>query len=207
MNGAFHAGTKDKGLNRIPHTEWLEDLIRENGRMVYTTALKILGSTEDADEVHQEVFLKLSGWTGKRLRNRGVEDWGAFLRVIATRKALDLLRSRNRHASKVKNFPIDELSTFDHGNPAQSASNREYAALLREALCRIKPRDAEVFLLRYVGGLKYEEIAHEASLSTSQIGVILHRTRARLEEILSPNLGDLKAGEIDQPKVIGRTRQ
>lgn len=183
--------------------EWLEELIGEHGRMVYASAIKILGNPQDADDVYQDVFLKLLARKGRRLRKGRVENWGAFLRVAATRQALNLLRTRRRRMSHLSDQPIDEIPVDSQEDPFRSAVNQEDAQLLREALAEIKPRDAEVFALRHFGELTYEEIARETSLSTRQVGVILHRVRGKLEKLLEPFMECAPEEETPKFQVIG----
>ena len=56
--------------------------------------------------------------------------------------------------------------------------------MLRRALSLMPQRDAEVFVLRCFDDLSYEAIAAQMNVSVSQVGVILHRTRNRLREML-----------------------
>ena len=71
--------------------------------------------------------------------------------------------------------------------PVDSRLSRECKAeRLRRALAGLPKRDAQVFALRYVEELTYEQIAAEMDLSVNQVGVILHRARRRLRDILKP---------------------
>ena len=62
---------------------------------------------------------------------------------------------------------------------------------LRRALCRLPQPQAEVFSLHALSGWSYEEIGRQTGMSSSAVGVNIHRARQRLGELL----GDLKAGE------------
>jgi len=184
------------------HAEQVEELADRYGQMVFATAYRVLGNAQDAEDTLQEVFLKLLGrWNG-RLKPDAVRDWGAFLRVAASRCALDMLRRkvrRKRAADKLS----EEVELAAKEDPRRSANQREEARLLRQALSLLPNRDARIFALRYFEDLPYAEIAEQMSLSTSQVGVILHRARKRLQEILEPIVVPASpsrraAGEIGQ---------
>ena len=52
------------------HEAWLSQLSDEYGRMVFTTAYRILGHVDDAEDALQEVFLKLLGARKEHGENR-----------------------------------------------------------------------------------------------------------------------------------------
>jgi len=167
--------------------ERVAELTDRYGRMVFATAYRVLGNTHDAEDALQDVFLKLlHTWNG-HLKPGAVRDWGAYLRVMTTRRAVDLLRRTSRRGGE-----RDELSGDIEAPANQSTrevvSQRQEATLLRQALRSLPKRDAQIFALRYFEECAYEEIAQEMGLSVSQVGVILHRGRKRLREILEPVL-------------------
>jgi len=167
------------------HAEQVEELADRYGQMVFATAYRVLGNAQDAEDTLQEVFLKLLGrWNG-RLKPDAVRDWGAFLRVAASRCALDMLRRKVRR-KRTTDTLNEEVGLAGKEDPRRSANQREEARLLRQALSLLPNRDARIFALRYFEDFSYAEIAEEMSLSTSQVGVILHRARKRLREILEP---------------------
>ena len=59
------------------------------------------------------------------------------------------------------------------------------AAVLREALDRLNPLDRDVFLMREVGGLSYEEISFACQLSADAVRSRLHRARQQLRASLA----------------------
>jgi RNA polymerase sigma-70 factor (ECF subfamily) len=154
-------------------TDW-EALVREHGRAVYATAFRILGHAAEAEETVQDVFL-----AALRAR-RTVRLWPAWLRHVATRRALDRLRRRP---------PTQPLEGFDPATvvgPADEAAGNELAEQLRAALARLPPREAEVFCLRFLDDLSNQQIADALGLAPGAAGVALHRARAKLAQWLRP---------------------
>jgi RNA polymerase sigma-70 factor (ECF subfamily) len=71
-------------------------------------------------------------------------------------------------------------------DPSQEAEALELAERLRTALAQLPPQQANVFCLSCLDQLSYREIAERLKLSTSAVGVLLHRARGRLRELLAP---------------------
>ncbi len=165
--------------------ERVAELIDQYGQMIYATAYRILGNTEDAQDALQEVFLKVLGQWNGRLNPAAVRDWGAYLRVAASRSAVDLLR-RNRSWRQSIGECIEKMEAPAHQNPRHVAIQHQKARLLRKALRSLPKREARVFTLRYFEEFSYEQIAGHMGLSINLIGVILHRARERLRKILEP---------------------
>lgn len=166
------------------HEERVRELADCHGQMVFRAAYRVLGNIEDAEDVLQSVFLRL---LDSRAKADPPQDWGAFLRVMATHAAIDLLRQRSKRnrvdAEEIENLPAPESSL-----PGHTLEQRRLADLLRGALAQLPARDACVFTLRHFEECSYEEIVHQQNLSISQVGVILHRARIRLRAILEPLL-------------------
>lgn len=170
---------------KAEQAEQVAELVHEHGRMVFTTAYRILGNAQDAEDALQEVFLKvLSRWNG-RLKANAVRDWGAYLRAAASRSAVDALRRRRSWKEK-PGEKMDTLEAPPEQNPRSLAAQREKARLLRRALGALPKREARLFALRYFEDFSYEQIAEQTGMSVSLVGVLLHRARARLREMLEP---------------------
>ena len=188
---------------RGDRAERVAQLVHEHGRMVFSTAYRILGNAQDAEDTLQEVFLKmLSRWNGS-LKPGRVEDWGAYLRTAAARSAVDALR-RRKSRKETPGEEIDILEAPPEQNPRSLAAQREKAGLLRRAVGALPKREARLFALRYFEDFSYEQIAARTGLSVSLVGVVLHRARARLqktlEPFLSPNLQQAGLRQVASPK-------
>jgi RNA polymerase sigma-70 factor (ECF subfamily) len=55
---------------------------------------------------------------------------------------------------------------------------------LRGALGKLEPEQAEVFCLRHVGGMGYAEIGEQVGMSANAVGVMVHRVKVRLRELM-----------------------
>ncbi len=173
--------------------ERVAELVDRYGRMVYATAYRILGRADEAEDALQEVFLKLIGvWDG-RLRTASVRDWGAYLRVMATRSAINLMRARASRRFESRQLSDNMAAPCSKEREVQEKAERMQC--LRRALTSLPERDAAVFSLRYFEDLTYEQVAHEMNLSVSQVGVVLHRTRNRLRKLADEALGESATGK------------
>src|SRR5687767_6071410 len=148
------------------------ELARTYGRLVFDTAYRVLGQVNAAEDVQQDVFLRLV-----ERCPADVVSWPAWLRASAVRLAIDRLRHRRRWRY------LFALIGHDAGDaapdPELDATQRERAARLRDALGTLPRREAQCFALRWIEGLELEEVARIAGISANATSVALHRAARR----------------------------
>lgn len=172
----------DSAMERLSNQD-VAELARCYGRQVFSTAFRVLGVHAQAEDVQQEVFLRLVE------RPMGeVASWPALLTTLASRLALDRLRRRKRWLRLV---PIWRSGTEAAAVSAEEhASQLERAARLRQEIARLKPKQAECFTLRCIHGLEVSAIAAATGMSVNHVSVCLHRATKTLESRL---------GDADNP--------
>lgn len=162
-------------------TKW-RDVAQGYSWLVWQTAYRLLGNPEDAADCFQEAFLAAVELS----RRERIRNWAGLLQQLATRKALDQLRSRASRSRFRGGEPDWATVASPNPGPAQQAEAAELAASLRAALSELPTQQAEVFCMRFLSELTYRDIARLLGMSTSAVGVLLHRARSRLREVLSP---------------------
>jgi RNA polymerase sigma-70 factor, ECF subfamily len=156
--------------------DW-SDIVREYGPVVWKTVNRLLTHDADAADCFQETFISAL----KVAANKRVENWPGLLHKLATARALDSLRRKIRNR-RVEEAPSDLVSSDDPLIHAQAGELRDQ---LRQALVELPAHQSEVFCLRYLNEMSYEEISREMGISIDAVGVNLHRARARLKQLLS----------------------
>ena len=158
--------------------DWQEILARD-GPAAWRTAYRLLGNRADADDCFQEACLAAVDVSRREL----VHNWRGLLQRLATARALDRLRSKIR-ARRERPLPRwDELPDRSP-DPIQHAEEVELAHELRLALTQLPVKQAEVFCLHCLEDWSYDEIARHAHMTVTSVGVLLHRARKRLRELL-----------------------
>jgi RNA polymerase sigma-70 factor (ECF subfamily) len=158
----------------------LEEVRRRYGPVVWKTVYRILRDHSEALDCYQDVFCEIL----QRLWEGGVDNWPGYLRWLATRRALDRLRSRRRHRARLE--PVDAAEVPAGGpGPGERAEFGELVDLVRYELTKLPDRQAEAFWLRCVEEMTYEEIGRQMALDTSTVGVLIHRARSRLRIVLA----------------------
>jgi RNA polymerase sigma-70 factor, ECF subfamily len=162
-------------------TDW-QSIVDRHGGLVWRTAYRLVGHQADAADCMQEAFL-----TALELsRRQTVRNWPGLLARLATTRALDCLRSRLRRRTW-QGGPAEWGGFADHNpGPPQEAQAAELSVRLRQVMAQLPSDQAEVFCLRFLNELSYREIAGQLGLTKSAVGVLLHRARRRLGELLSP---------------------
>ena len=164
----------------------LEKLFAEHHDQIFRTAYRITGSPMDAEDVLQTLFLRL-------IRRQHVIDPNAgarsYLHRAAVNGALDLVRRRNN----LRNVRFDDVAALQlqdsKPHPDQCQSDSELRTWFRSAIAELNPKRAEIFVLRYLEGYSYLEIARAVGMPRATIAVILHRTRTRLRNEIRSFLG------------------
>ena len=160
----------------ISATTELDDLFRAQHARVIRAAYRITGSLSDAEDVAQNVFLRIAQ---QGVCRSAIEHPDSYVYRAAINGALDLLRKRQRESA----VPIDDADFLSGSIPIDRATEaREMVGLLRSSLSRLSPRAAEMFVLRYVEDRDIAEIAHLMDTSRAVVAVMLHRSRARLRQ-------------------------
>ncbi len=162
--------------------DWQEILSRDGGA-VWQTAYRILGNRADAEECFQEAFVAALEFS----RRQEVQHWRALLLRLVTARSVDRLRRRRRQATRQQAADWDSLP--DHApTPPQTAEDAELSERLRTALGRLPAKQAEAFCLHCLEGWSYQEVARQLTVSLDSVGVLLHRARKRLRQLLGVSL-------------------
>jgi DNA-directed RNA polymerase specialized sigma24 family protein len=116
---------------------------------------------------------------------RALPDAGV-LRVTAVRLSLNALRSKKRRVARELNeYRAARTASPQpaHLDPFAVVDAASRSLLVRSALLRLRPRDAEILMLRY-SGADYRDLAHSLRIDVAQIGTRLVRAeRAFRKEI------------------------
>ena len=147
-------------------------LARQYGPTVFRAAWRVLGARAAAEDVQQQVFLRLI-----ETPPRNVESWPAYLTTTATRLAIDHLRRQRRWRLLAPLWKADEPDD----SPAEEAERAEARRFMRVALARLNPRDAACFVMRHLHGLTPGAIGAALGLSENHVSVSVHRARKALE--------------------------
>ena len=130
-------------------------LVRRYQEKVYWIARRTLGNHEDADEVAQEVFIKMYQGLNSF---RGESNLFTWLYRITVNISLNNIRKR-----KVKQFvPFDKIiNRFFPGTEQadEALLKQEYHTILEKAIEQLPVKQKAVFIMRYHDELPFEEIA------------------------------------------------
>ena len=160
-----------------------DSLARHYGPLVFKAAYRALGDVAHAEDVAQDVFVRLI-----EARPQRIDSWPAYLAAAAVRGAIDVLRRRQRWWRLSALLPAPQLLS---DSPEALGIEADRARLLRCALGRLSSREAQCFGLRYLQGFELGEIALALRLTENSVHVALHRARKRLEV----HLAELQSGE------------
>lgn len=155
-------------------TDDVAALARQYGPAVFRAAWRILGTKAAAEDVQQQLFLRLI-----ESPPRDVQSWPAYLTASATRLAIDALRRQRRWRLLAPLWKSDE----PEDSPAEDAERAENARFLRQALARLNPRDASCFVMRHFHGLDPAAIGAAMDMTENHVSVAAHRARKALEKL------------------------
>ena len=150
----------------------------------------LLGNAEEAEDLAQEVFLRVYR-TRKKYRPKA--KFATWLFTIANNLALNTLRDRQRKQSVPLNVsesgplgprPAEQLVKNRDATPSTSLQHAELAARIRIALDKLNERQKLAVILNKFEDMGYAEIAEVMNLTAKAVKSLLSRARARLREEL-----------------------
>ena len=168
-----------------------EELVRAYQHRLVAVMHHLVGSPEEAEDLAQEVFLRVYR---SRKKYRARSKFSTWLFTIANNLALNCLRARQRK-------PVVHLATGDSGplgprpaeqvvpdagtGPVQKVQKQELAAVIRQALDGLNERQRVAVVLNKFEDMNYAEIAEVMGLTTKAVKSLLSRARTNLRAALS----------------------
>ena len=152
---------------------------------VYGTAFNFFKTQEAAEELVQDVFLKL--WL-KRSELPNVQNFNAFLFTMARNAILDKLRKTANE--KIAQQVLSRQQTFT-SNTDHRVQDNQYQRILEQAIDNLSPQQREVFRLAKMEGYSQREIAEHLGISVLTVKVHMNKALASLREYLKAHMGTL----------------
>ena len=160
----------------------------EHSRGVYGAALRILGDAARAQDVTQDVFLRVWRNPGRFDARRG--ELGSYLRLMARSRALDLYRegqAAGRARDRLETVVAHGAEIHADDRPGDVMERDEDRARVREALRELPQPQREALVLAYWGGMTADEIAQRSGvpLGTAKSRIRLGIAKLRTEPALA----------------------
>ena len=164
-------------------TDW-EDIRRRCVPEMWSIAWRILKHDSDALDCCQDVFSEAFQRTNDPSK-KPIENWEAFLNWLTTRRAIDLLRKRNRKSQPTLLGELDVLMSDPTSTDRSTLDGTELTEWVRQQLAEMKGQMAECFWLCCVDQMSYSDVADQLGITSNLVGVNVHRAREFLRERLA----------------------
>ena len=156
-------------------------IVEKHQAFVYAVAFRFVNDEQDAEDIAQEVFVRL--WKSLHTYRQEVK-LTTWLYKIVTNRCLDFLKSRHGRQRKNK-VEVDKGNHIqDHITPEKELQQQELKRIIQEAAEELTPKQRAVFILRDLEGLTTEEVSETLSMSAGNIKSNLFYARQKMSEKL-----------------------
>jgi len=182
------------GPVQAPVAEWTppswEDVVRDHSARVYRLAYRLTGNTYDAEDLTQEVFVRVF----RSLPSYTPGTFEGWLHRITTNLFLDMARRRQRIRFEGLGEETESRLGGSEPTPAQAFDDAHLDDDIQDALKALAPEYRAAVILCDIEGLSYEEIADTLDIKLGTVRSRIHRGRAQLRAAL----------EHRRPRHLGR---
>jgi RNA polymerase sigma-70 factor, ECF subfamily len=181
------SGALDWGATLAEHDRWLRRVVASR-----------LGEPQAVDEVMQDVALAAVAQRSPLQNPARVAVW---LYRLAVRHVLIYRRKTGRQRSLVDRYAArtDVRDVDGAPSPLGWLVRDERQQMVQDALRRLPPRDAELFILKYAEGYTARTLAERLGVAVSTIEARLHRARLRLRAELAALAAEFEVSDHDRP--------
>jgi RNA polymerase sigma-70 factor (ECF subfamily) len=169
-----------------------EDLVKAHTRRVYAICYRFTGSDQEAQDLTQDVFLRV--FRSLKSFRAGEGSFGVWLSRLARNLLIDHYRRNklDRASSSIEEqLPMLEEKTAALGRTEGMLAGREASEFLQTALQKLSPDLRETVILRDLEEMEYREIAQVLHVPEGTVKSRLNRGRAELGRILQRYKGSL----------------
>lgn len=162
-----------------------EDLVKVHTRRVYGLCYRFTASNSDAQDLSQEVFLRV--FRSLKTFRAGEGSFVVWLTRLCRNLLIDHYRRTklNRATDSIEDqLPVLEEKTAVSARTEGLVAGREASEILQGALQRLSPELRETVILRDIEELEYREIAQVLNVPEGTVKSRLNRGRAELARVL-----------------------
>jgi RNA polymerase sigma-70 factor (ECF subfamily) len=158
-----------------------ETLFYRHYDRVYGLLFRLLGNRVEAEDVTQEVFLKLYRQPlRKKLLGQQEHNVSAWLYRVATNMGYNHIRARKRRWQR--NVLLVPDATDALSQPAETAVQNETRQQVQAALAKLPKRQTQLLLLRQMG-FSYAELAETCDVAPGSVGTLLARAAEAFRKV------------------------
>jgi RNA polymerase sigma-70 factor (ECF subfamily) len=166
------------------------DLVGRYKKKVYYLAYDITGDHHEAEDVSQEVFMKVYRALRTFRRDAKMSSW---LHQITVNASIDSLRKKSGKFAKSSDG-LDGVSSRENllasgahnFDPVQNIESVQLQNRIAQALMKISPKERSVFVMCHYNGLKLMETAEILNVTVGTVKSLLFRAIRKLRKELSP---------------------
>jgi RNA polymerase sigma-70 factor (ECF subfamily) len=159
-----------------------EQIVVRFRRRVFHIAYKFTGKHDEAEDLTQEIFLKVFRGLEKFHRDA---DFGTWLSSVARNYCIDHYRASKREREVlVEDLLAFELAPASSGNPYRQLEDSDRRSLVRRGLDLLPDKLREAVVLRDLQGLSYQEMAERLALPEGTVKSRINRGREELARLL-----------------------
>lgn len=156
----------------------LTDMVIPFKNKLYRFALSIVGNSFDAEDIVQEVMIKI--WK-KKDHFQAIENKEAWCMTVTRNLSIDKTRSKKHKTQDINDY----YHISDSGaTPDASLESKDALKYVKIYMDQLPEKQKEVIHLRDVEGFTYQEISDITGITVDQVKVYLHRGRKKLREKL-----------------------
>lgn len=182
------------------NTRAFEELYDRYVRGCFGLAMKIVRDPSIAEEVVQDVFMKL--WSNPLIFSPERGKFSGWLLTLVHNRSVDKLRRLKTNSGRLV-LPLEgegegaaslaDLLPDGRPGPYEEAWSSEKGQIVREALNTLPKAQRETLVLAYFGGLTQKEIAEKLD---EPLGTVKTRTRSALQQLRRTLVGQGLLGEL-----------
>ncbi len=161
-----------------------EEIVRRHARRVHNLCYRFTGNSTDAEDLTQEVFLRIYRTLGSYQSEHGA--FATWLSSVTRNLLVDHYRRtrRDRLTDSIDDaMPKVEETHVSH-TPHHAAEQAELSAQLQQALSQLSPELREAVILRDLQGLDYSEVQKVLQVPQGTVKSRINRGRIELARIL-----------------------
>lgn len=174
-----------------PAEDWLESALSQHWSRLYAVLYRLVGDHAEAEDLALEIFWRLSRQPTVITSQQSLSGWLYRVALNLGFNALRAQKRRQRYESQAGRMLLEEKSGDSPDAVLEKSLERQR---VRQALAQMKPRSAQILILRY-SDFSYAEIAATLGLAVGSIGTLLARAEGEFEKIYSSLDTESQEGE------------